>query len=103
MSSDFRPQIRNGRVQLRVLSSIGGTREVVDHRIRVHPVTLDQPGAFGTVDAVLRGGRDPAVRENVRGGQPDLTPPGPGADHPAQAQAPEAFGKGLTVRRSALV
>ena len=52
-------------IELCVIASEGGVREIVHGNVRVHAVAFDQPFAVGPVDACFRGGSDAMVCQVV--------------------------------------
>src|SRR5262245_45990360 len=59
--ADLLEQVAYRRLELRVLAVERGARQIVHRDVRIDAVALDQPLAFGPVDAELGRGRDPAV------------------------------------------
>src|SRR5665647_1748749 len=96
-------EVLDGGLELGVLAVERGVRQIVDDDVRVDAVPLDEPLTLGPINARFRRRGDAAVDEDVRRAEPDLAAPGPCPDDLAQAEAPEAFAKGLAVRSRALV
>src|SRR6185312_6609387 len=100
---DFLLQVFDRRVELRVLSGERAMGQVVDDDIGVDAVAFDQPVAVRTKDASLRRRGDAAIDEEVARREPDLSSPGPRANHFPEAEPTESFGERLAVRGGVLI
>src|SRR6185437_7896229 len=94
----FRAPFRAARVAFEC-----GVRQIVDHNVRIHAMALNQPFAFGAVDAELRGRSDSVVNLRIIRREPDFAAPGPHADNFAEAETLESFAKRFAVGSGVLI
>jgi hypothetical protein len=86
-----------GHLELGIASLECSVRGVIHHHVGINAVPLNQPLAFGSVNAYLRRSGDSMIREEIVRAEPDLASSGAHADHFTQPEPLSTLDEGFAI------